>query len=322
MDILITEDIKAACLDRLAEKFSVVRDGTMWKDKLRLTEAIREARAIIIRNQTQITAELLAAAPNLLCIGRHGVGLDNIDMAAANKAGVVVIAPLDANAQSVAEHTLALMLSLVRKIPQADRSTRAGGWDRLKFTGAELWKKTICICGYGRIGKRVAGIAKAFGMRIAVFDPFLPPNTPEILELEASHWPILEYALAEADFVTLHAPLTSTTRLLINNHSLASMKRGAFLINTSRGGLVDEPALLAALKSGHLGGAGLDVREIEPPATRGDFEALENVVMTPHIASFTSEAQDRTAEGVASDVERVLNGQPAVNFVNFAVPQK
>ncbi|MBI3875384.1 MAG: hydroxyacid dehydrogenase [Verrucomicrobia bacterium] len=322
MDILITEDIKAACLDRLAEKFSVARDGTLWKDKTRLAEAIRDARAIVIRNQTQITAELLAGAPKLMCIGRHGVGLDNIDMPAASKAGVVVIAPLDANAMSVAEHTFALMLALARKIPHADRSTRAGGWDRLKFTGTELAGKTVCICGFGRIGRRVATRAKVFEMRVVVFDPFVKADSPLLAESGATLCNKLDDALAQADFVTTHSPLTPETKRMFNKHTFAEMKRGAFFVNTSRGGVVDEAALLAALRNGHLGGAGLDVRETEPPTVRGEFEVLENVVLTPHIASFTIEAQDRTAEGVASDVERVLNGQPAVNAVNFATPKK
>ncbi len=322
MDILITEDIKAACLDRLAEKFTVLRDGTLWNDKARLVEAIRDARAIVIRNQTRITSELLAAAPKLLCIGRHGVGLDNIDMAAASKAGVVVIAPLDANAMSVAEHTFALMLGLARKLVVADRSTRAGGWDRLKFTGTELAGKTVCICGFGRIGRRVAVRAKAFEMRVIVFDPFVKQDSPVLAESGATLCSKLDDALAQADFVTTHSPLTPETKRMFNERAFGAMKRGAFFVNTSRGGVVDETALLAALKNGHLGGAGLDVRETEPPAVRGEFEVLENVILTPHIASFTTEAQDRTAEGVANDVERILNGQPAVNAVNFATPRR
>jgi D-3-phosphoglycerate dehydrogenase len=322
MDILITEDIQAACLDRLAGKFRVHRDGALWKDKARLAGAIRDARAIIIRNQTQITTELLAAAPRLLCIGRHGVGLDNIDMTAAGKAGVVVIAPLDANAMSVAEHAFALMLALARKVVAADRSTRAGEWARLRYTGTELAGKTVCICGLGRIGRRVAVRAKAFEMRVVVFDPFVKADSPLLSESGAMLCATLDEALAQSDFITVHSPLTPETRRMFNAQSFAAMKRGACFVNTSRGGVVDEAALLASLKSGHLGGAGLDVRETEPPTTRAEFEALDNVVLTPHIASFTTEAQDRTAEGVASDVERVLNGQPAVNAVNFAEPRR
>jgi len=322
MDILITEDIQAASLDKLAENFTVVRDGALWKDEPRLTEAIRDARAMIIRNQTQVTAGLLASAPKLLCIGRHGVGLDNIDMKAASAAGVVVIAPLDANAMSVAEHTFALMLALARKVVAADRSTRAGEWARLRYTGTELAGKTVCICGLGRIGRRVAVRAKAFEMRVVVFDPFMKPGSPALAESGAMLAATLDEAVAQADFVTTHSPLTAETRQMFNARSFAAMKRGAFFVNTSRGGVVDEAALLAALKSGHLGGAGLDVRETEPPASRGEFEVLDNVVLTPHIASFTTEAQDRTAEGVASDVARVLSGQAAVNSVNFAAPRR
>jgi D-3-phosphoglycerate dehydrogenase len=321
MDILVTEDIKAEVLDRLAEQYRVVRDGTLWKDGSRLRDQIREARTIIIRNQTRLTAELLAAAPKLLAIGRHGVGLDNIDLDAASQAGVVVLAPLDANALSVAELTMGLILALARMIPAADRSTKNGHWERIRFTGIELAGQTLAICGFGRIGRKVAGLARAFGMHIVVFDPFVKTDSAALREAGAAPCSQLEEALAQAEFVTAHSPLTAETWHTFNIRTFAAMKHGAFFINTSRGGVVDEAALLEALQRGHLAGAALDVREVEPPTARGAFEALDNVILTPHIASFTREAQTRTAEAVAADIDRILRGEPAINFVNFSQPR-
>ena len=321
MDILVTEDIKAEVLDRLAEQYRVVRDGTLWKDDSRLRDQIREARTIIIRNQTRLTAELLAAAPKLLAIGRHGVGLDNIDLDAASEAGVVVLAPLEANALSVAELTMGLILALARMIPAADRSTKNGQWERIRFTGIELGGKTLAICGFGRIGCKVARLACAFGMRIVVFDPFVKADSAAFREVSATLCPQLEEALEQAEFVTVHSPLNAETRHTFNARTFAAMKHGAFFINTSRGGVVDEAALLEALQRGRLAGAALDVREVEPPTVRGAFEALDNVILTPHIASFTREAQVRTAEAVAADIDRLLRGEPAINFVNFSQPR-
>jgi len=322
MKVLITEDIDSPALLALDLVADVVREPLMWKDPSRLKAALADAHAVMVRNQTQLTADVLAAAPKLLIIGRHGVGLDNIDVKAASDLGIVVIAPLDANAMSVAELTLGFMIALARKIPPADRSTKAGGWDRKGCTGIELYGKTLAICGFGRIGRLVAARAKAFGMRIAVFDPFVKPDSPDLAECGATLHGKLEDALAKADFVTTHSPLTPETQHLFNAKTFAAMKRGAFFINTSRGGVVDETALVAALQGGQLGGAALDVREVEPPKERSVLEAMDNVILTPHIGSFSAEAQRRTVEAVCADVDRVLRGQRAVNAVNFATPRR
>src|SRR5689334_46084 len=178
MDILISEDLDAPALQKLGKSFDVVREPALWKDSAKLKEMIREARAIVVRNQTKITAEVMAAAPKLLAIGRIGVGLDNIDVEEATKRNIVVIAPLNANATSVAELSIGLMLALARRIPFGDRSTKAGGWDRKACTGIELDKKTLALCGFGRIGRMVAMRARAFGMRIVVFDPFVKADSP------------------------------------------------------------------------------------------------------------------------------------------------
>src|SRR6266480_395687 len=173
MDILISEDLDAPAIQELSAKFKVVRDATLWKDGAALKEKISTAGAIMVRNQTQLSADVLAAAHSLVAIGRVGVGLDNIDVAAATKLGIVVIAPLNANAVSVAELAMGLMLALARKIPMADRSTKAGEWDRKGCTGIELEGKVLAVCGFGRIGRLLAARARAFGLRIIVFDPFL-----------------------------------------------------------------------------------------------------------------------------------------------------
>lgn len=321
MDILIPEELATPALDTLKAKYSVVYEGGLWRHPDKLMLAVRDARALLVRNQTQVTSELLAAARNLAGVGRLGVGLDNIDLEAASKSGVVVIAPLEANATSVAELAMGLILALARKIPAADRSTKNGGWDRKGCMGIEVAGKTLALCGFGRIGKLVASRARAFGMRLLVFDPFLTRDSAVLQGTDAELCSTLEEALRDADFVSVHAPLTSETKRLFNASRFAAMKRGSFFINTSRGGLVDESALLAALRNGHLAGAALDVREIEPPETRLGFEDLDCVILTPHVGAATAEAQTRTFETVAADIDRLLRGEAAVNYVNFSKPK-
>lgn len=320
MDILITEVLESPAIDQLARKHAVVRDVELWREPQRLLAALAQTRIVLVRNQTKLTGTLLAAATELVGIGRVGVGLDNIDLAAASKLGVVVVAPLDANATSVGELTVGLMLALARRIPQADRSTKAGAWDRKGCTGVELAGKTLALCGLGRIGRRVAAAARALGMRCVAYDPFLKPESPQVAETGAELYADLNQALAAADFVSAHLPVTAETRGLFNAGRFAAMRSSAYFINTSRGGVVDETALVQALQNGGLAGAALDVREVEPPTTRSGLEALENVILTPHIGAFTHEAQTRTFEAVCSDVDRLLSGQPAQNFVNFPQP--
>jgi D-3-phosphoglycerate dehydrogenase len=322
MDILITEDLQSPAIDKLVRKFKVVREPLLWKDAARLKTVIREARTVMVRNQTQLTAEILGAAEKLIGIGRVGVGLDNIDVAAATKLGIVVIAPLNANAVSVAELAMGLILALARKIPQCDRSTKAGEWDRKGCTGMELDGKTLGLCGFGRIGRLVAARAGAFGMRLMVFDPFVKADAPGFAETGAKLCATLEELLGASDFVTVHSPLTPETKHLFNSRTLAAMKRGAYLVNTSRGGVVDETALAEALKSGQLAGAALDVREVEPPKIRSELETMANVILMPHIGALTVESQQRPFEAVAGDVERLLTGQAAVNFVNMERAKK
>jgi D-3-phosphoglycerate dehydrogenase len=315
MDILISEELDAPAIRRLGDKYKVVADGALWKNPAKLKESIAVARAIMVRNQTRLTADVLAAAPKLIGIGRVGVGLDNIDMPAANELGIVVIAPLDANATSVAELAFGFILALARKIPKADRSTKSGEWDRKNCTGMELDGKTLAICGFGRIGRKVAIFARAFGMKTIAYDPFVKKDSPALLETGASLAANFDEAATAADFISVHSPLTPETKHMFNSRVFALMKPGAFLINTSRGGVLDETALLEALRSGQLGGAALDVREKEPPVL-SELEKMDNVIVAPHIAAFTVEAQSRTYEAVAADIDRLLSGHPPANPVN------
>lgn len=322
VDVLITEDLDSPAVRRLAENHKVVTVPTAWKDPAELRRLLPQARSVMIRNQTRLARDLLAAAPNLVAIGRVGVGLDNIDLEAARNYGIVVIAPLDANAISVAEFTMGLMLALARKIPQADRSTKGGQWDRLACTGAELHGKTLVILGFGRVGRLVAARARSFGMRVIVHDPYVKEAAKEVSDSGATLEPDRYQALAQADFVSVHVPLTAETRGMIDARALSAMRSSTWLINTSRGGVIDESALLQALEGKKIAGAALDVRAKEPPEGPNRFASMDNVILTPHIASFTIEAQSRTFEAVCADLERALRGQPAVSFVNFPLPHR
>ncbi|MGB0579630.1 MAG: hydroxyacid dehydrogenase [Limisphaerales bacterium] len=322
MDVLITEPANSPHIDRLSERYEVVNNPELFKDPNALKQAIADARSVILRNQTKLTADVLGAATNLRGIGRLGVGLDNIDVTKASEDGIVVVAPLNANAVSVAELAMGLMLSLARKLAAADRDTKAGGWNRKTFTGFELDGKTLAVCGFGRIGRMVATRAKAFGMNIVAFDPFVKTDDPGLKELGATLTDSVAGAVGCADIITVHMPLTDETKHVFNADMFRSMKPGAAFINTSRGGVVCEKDLVAALESGHLAGAGLDVRESEPPGKPSALESMDQVIVLPHIGAFTKEAQDRTYAAVASDLDRILQGESAENFVNFDRPNR
>lgn len=317
-DVLITERITGPGIDRLDARFTVQRAPHLWQSPGDLLAAVRDIRALVVRNQTQVTAELLAAAPKLEIVARAGVGLDNVDVAAATAAGVVVTYTPAANAVSVAELTLGLLLTLVRRIAAADADTRQGGWNRARFTGGELAGKTLGLIGFGRIGQLVTARAAAFEMPLLVCDPLADRDAAQAIGARICPLPEL---LAKADIVSCHVPLLNATRGLVNAAFLAQMKPGAALVNTSRGEIVVESDLLAALESGRLAGAALDVRCQEPP-TVGSLEELPNVVLTPHVGAFTVEAQDRVAFDVARDVAAVLTGAAALDFVNFPRPRR
>jgi D-3-phosphoglycerate dehydrogenase len=318
--ILISEDVTGTGIDRLKGKYQVHYDPDLWKKIPDLEGMIPGFDALIVRNQTRVNAHLLAKARALRVIGRAGAGYDNIEISAATQEGVVVAFSPEENAVSVAEHVFALLLSLARKIPAADKSTKGGGWERKKYHGLELWGKTLGILGLGKIGFRVALRAKAFGMRVLSYDAYLSPTSLHVTE-SGAHLTSFDRVLSEADFLTLHLPLTPETRGILNESALRKMKKTGFLINTSRGEVLSEADLAQALKKGEIAGAALDVREKEPPG-ESPLHGLDNVIVTPHTAGLTYEAQEKVVDAVAEDVDRVLSGQPALRYVNFALPKK
>lgn len=282
-------------------------------DEAALVAAIGQYDALIVRSKTKVTAPVIAAAASLKVIGRAGIGVDNIDVPAATERGIVVFNTPDANATTTAELAIAHLLSLSRHLPQADRSVRDGLWQPTRYVGAELSGKTIGIIGFGTIGRLVAVRAAGLNMKVLAYDPFV---TPEIMAQSAAEPSELDALLSSADYVTLHCPLIDKTRNLIDAARLARMKPGARLINCARGGLVDEAALLDALKSGRLAGAALDVFAHEPPKG-SPLLALDNVVLTPHLGASTEEAQQAVSVRIAEDIARFLITGAAETAVNL-----
>jgi D-3-phosphoglycerate dehydrogenase len=319
-DILISESISGPAVDALGSKFNVEQLPDLWKDPKALAARANDVRALIVRNQTQVTREVLAAAPRLIVIGRAGIGLDNIDVESASRAGVIVTYAPEQNAISVAEFCIGLMLSLARMIPQANRETKRGQWNRQSWVGTELYGKTLGIIGAGKIGCLTAKRAQAFGMKIVACDPFVDPDGISFSELNGELVE-LDDLFGRADVVSCHVPVTPQTRELIDRSLLKRMKKSAFLINTSRGAILHESDLVDALKNRTIAGAALDVRACEPPAAN-ELEKLPNVILTPHIAAFTHEAQTRVVRAVCEDVSRVLEGKRAKNAVNGQVARE
>jgi D-3-phosphoglycerate dehydrogenase len=282
------------------------------EERPRLPEILADYDALVVRSSTQVTADLLKAGKKLKVVGRAGIGVDNVDVNAATAQGVLVVNAPTANLLSATEHTFALLLSLARRVPEADASTKAGEWNR-KLTGVELQGKTLGIIGFGRIGQRVAERARGFDMKVAAYDPFLDAAAARRMEVELLP---LDDLLARADVITFHTPLTPETRNLLNRERIAGMKKGALVINCGRGGVIDEEALLEALESGHLGGAGLDVFAEEPPK---DLRLVKHkkVVATPHLGAQTHEAQERISIETAEMVLAALSGSLAIAAVNL-----
>lgn len=268
-----------------------------------LKSIIGDYDALIVRGRTKVTADLLEAAGRLKVVGRAGVGVDNIDVTAASNRGVVVLNATGGNVVSVAEHTLALVLALVRHIAQADASLKRGVWERGRFRGTAVYGKTLGLVGAGRVGSEVAKRAQAFGMRVVACDPYLPPERAEQLGIELMTLPSL---LGEADVVSVHTPLTEETHGLIGARELALMKSTAYLINAARGGVVDETALAEALRAGRLAGAALDVFEEEPVPADHPLLKLEGVLAVPHLGAATHEAQTSVAIEICEAVRDAL----------------
>lgn len=262
--------------------------------------------ALVVRSRTKVTAELLDAAGRLKVVGRAGVGVDNIDLEAARRRGVIVVNAPTATTLAVAEQTLALMLALARHIPRADASMKAGSWEKKKFVGSELNGKTLGVIGMGNIGAAVAQRAAALGMSVVGYDPLL---TPDVIRTRSAEPLPLEELYARADYISLHVPLIAETRGMIGDQALAQMKPGVRLVCTARGGLIDERALLGGLESGQVAGAALDVYAQEPPGLTA-LVAHPHLIATPHISAQTEEAQVRAAVDIAEEVLRALGGEP------------
>ncbi|TLS35624.1 phosphoglycerate dehydrogenase [Pseudalkalibacillus caeni] len=269
--------------------------------------------ALLIRSGTKVTDNLLKKMPNLKIIARAGVGVDNIDIEAATRRGVIVINAPDGNTISTAEHTIAMIASLVRNIPQATRSVKDGIWDRSRFTGMELNGKTLGIIGMGRIGTEISKRAKAFGIKVNVYDPYLTKERGEKLGVASVSFNDL---LESSDIITVHTPLTKETKGLLGFDSIPRTKKGVWLINCARGGIIDEEALYHFIKTGHVAGAALDVFETEPPKKNKLLE-LDEVITTPHIGASTKEAQLNVAAQVADEVLDCLQGIPIKNSINL-----
>lgn len=309
--ILVTEKISDKGLEILRQGEEVRVEITPSGD--RLVTLMREAVALLVRSQVKVTAEAIEAAPYLKIIGRCGAGVDNIDLAAATKRGILVVNSPEGNTIAAAEHTIAVMLALLRRIPAADASLRRGEWARSRFIGTEIAGKVLGIIGLGRIGSEVARRAQGLGLRPIASDPLVTPERARSVGVELLP---LEAVLEQADVITLHLPLTRQTHHLLGAAQLALMKPTAYLINCARGGIVDEAALEEALRSGRLAGAAIDVWEKEPPGPHPLLQ-LENVVATPHLAASTHEAQENVAVDVARQVVAALQGRPVTSAVNI-----
>jgi D-3-phosphoglycerate dehydrogenase len=311
--VLVAEKIAQSGIDALAEQFDV--DVKIGMSPEELVEAIPAYHGLIVRSATKVTREVIEAAENLEIVGRAGVGVDNVDQAAATEKGIIVANAPTSNIVSAAEHTIALMLAQSRNIPQANASMKQCKWERSKFVGQEVDGKTLGVCGLGRIGTLVAERAKGMGMRILAFDPYLTDDRAAKLGVEVAS--DLDQLLAEADYITVHLPKTKETIGMFGPEQFAKMKDGVRLVNTARGGIFQEEALLAALDSGKVASAGVDVYEVEPCTESPLFE-YEQVIATPHLGASTEEAQDRAGEQIAEQVIAGLNDETVPNAVNIA----
>jgi len=310
--VLIAEELSPATVDALGPDFDVVNvDGT---DRAALLSALASANAILVRSATKVDAEALAAAPHLQVIARAGVGLDNVDIKAATAAGVMVVNAPTSNIISAAELTVGHILSLARHIPPAHGALAQGQWKRSKYTGIELYEKTVGIIGLGRIGALVAARLQAFGVNIIAFDPYITSARAQQLGV---HPVTLDELLEQSDFVTIHMPKTPETTGMISAPQLKLMKPTAYVVNVARGGLIDEADLYTALVDGTIAGAGLDVFVNEPP-TGSPLLGLDNLISTPHLGASTDEAQEKAGVSVAKSVRLALSGELVPDAVNVA----
>lgn len=300
--ILVADEVSDTGLQPLRDAGFLVEKRTRL-GSTELRHALSGCAGLVVRSETKVTADLMDSATALRVVGRAGVGVDNIDVPAATERGIVVMNAPDGNTITTAEHTIALLIALARRVPQANSSLKSGHWDRKSFIGVELQGKTLGVVGLGRIGRTVAARARAFGMKIVAFDPFIASEQARDLEIELAP---LDELFASADFITIHTPLTAETRGVIGRDAFARMKQGVRIINCARGGLVDESALYDAIKAGTVAGAALDVFVQEPPAADHPLLLLDEVIATPHLGASTAEAQEGVAFTVAEQMRDYL----------------
>jgi D-3-phosphoglycerate dehydrogenase / 2-oxoglutarate reductase len=312
--VLVADPISSKGVESLESGGQLLVEVKTGLKETELLAIAAEYSAIVVRSQTKITSKVIEAAKQLKVVGRAGVGVDNVDVDAATRRGVIVMNTPGGNTVSTAEHAFSLLVSIARNIPQADASMKAGKWDRKSFEGVELHGKTIGIFGMGRIGTEIARRVIAFGMRAIAYDPYLSPSRARSLQVEL--FEDLDQVLAQSDFLTMHMPLTAETQHLINADRITKMKRGVRIVNCARGGLIDEQALFEALQSGQIAAAALDVYETEPPPADFALRALPNIVFTPHLGASTAEAQESVGIEIAEAIRSVLLEGVIRNAVN------
>jgi len=313
--VLVADPLSEAGI-RILSEGGVGADVLTGRSEDELCEVIGSYDALIVRSATKVTARLIEAAHALKVIGRAGVGVDNVDVQAASRRGILVMNTPLGNINSAAEHAMALLMALARNIPAADRSMKQGRWEKKKFTGVELRDKVLGVVGMGKVGQIVARAAQGIGMKVAAHDPFLPERRAAELGVQMLS---LEELLTRADFVTIHTPLTEKTRHLLDEGALARMKPSARLINCARGGIVDEEALARALNQGRIAGAALDVFEREPLPADSPLRRAPNIILTPHLGASTEEAQVKVAQAIARQIVAFFRENRIQNAVNLEV---
>jgi D-3-phosphoglycerate dehydrogenase / 2-oxoglutarate reductase len=312
--VLVSDELSETAVQIFRDRgIDVTFEPNLGKDKERLLEVIGQYDGLAIRSATKVTEKILAAATNLKVVGRAGIGVDNVDIPAASKKGVIVMNTPFGNSVTTAEHAISLMMAVARQIPEANASTHSGKWEKSRFMGVELFNKTLGVIGAGNIGGIVCDRALGLRMKVVAYDPFLSEERAAKLGVTKVE---LDELLARADFITLHVPLTDKTRNILSAENIAKCKPGVRIINCARGGLIDEVALAEALKSGHVAGAGLDVFEVEP-AKESPLFGLPNVVVTPHLGASTTEAQENVALQVAEQMSDYLLSGAVQNALNM-----
>ena len=313
--VLVADPIAQRGIDELADDGALDVTVKLGLKPDELLAIIGEFNALVVRSETKATAKVIEAATNLKVIGRAGVGVDNVDVDAATKRGVIVMNTPGGNTISTAEHAFSLMVSTARNIPQANASVQGGKWDRKTFVGVELYNKTLAILGMGRIGTEIARRAIAFGMRVLAYDPYLSASRARSLQVELVE--NLDDIIPQADFITMHMPLTAETKYMLNAERLAKTKKGVRIVNCARGGLIDEAALVEALKSKQVAAAALDVFEAEPLPADSPLRGLPNLILTPHLGASTAEAQEGVGIEVAEQIRAALLSGEIRNAVNM-----